>query len=250
MSIPQTESNPPKVLGNPKIAYFKDSVFTFYYPENLEALKAHGATLIGISSLDNNRLPDEIDALYIGGGFPETQADRLSKNKSLMESVREKIEGGLPVYAECGGLIYLCRSLHWKAKRFPMVNIFPIDLSMSTKPVGHGYIQLTVDKPNPFYPVGLAIKGHEFHYSHPVSDLTGIHNCMAIHRGTGIGEKREGLIYKNVLATYTHIHAGGVKLWASRLVKKALEYKQYKDKGSVTNENFNMQHRYPTRVGT
>ncbi|MFH2037382.1 MAG: cobyrinate a,c-diamide synthase, partial [Candidatus Zixiibacteriota bacterium] len=89
-----------------KIGYFKDSIFTFYYPENLEALENNGAELVPISSLDNDKLP-EIDGLYIGGGFPETQAERLAQNKYLMQSVREKASEGLPIYAECGGLIYL-----------------------------------------------------------------------------------------------------------------------------------------------
>ncbi len=207
-----------------KIGYFKDSVFTFYYPENLEALKRNGAELVGISSIEDKRLP-EINALYIGGGFPETQAENLAKNTSLLSSVKKAAEQGLPIYAECGGLIYLSRSIKWNDNCYPMTDLFPLYLQMHDKPVGHGYTRLKVDKANPFYEVGDIIKGHEFHYSGPISDNIKIDNCMAVQSGFGLGEKRDGLIYRNTLACYTHIHADGVKKWAPALVKKALEYR-------------------------
>ncbi|MCP4249235.1 MAG: cobyrinic acid a,c-diamide synthase, partial [bacterium] len=153
-----------------KIGYFSDSVFTFYYPENLEALEAEGAELIPVSSLADERLPD-VDALYIGGGFPETHAEQLAGNRSMMESVAAAAAGGLPVYAECGGLIYLARSLVLNDRVYPMAGVFPIDLEMHEKPVGHGYTEVHVDAPNPFYPVGTTIRGHEFHYTGPATDL-------------------------------------------------------------------------------
>ncbi len=213
-----------KAATKVKVGYFRDSVFTFYYPENLEALKRAGADVVRISSVEDKHLPD-VDALYIGGGFPETQADKLAENKSMQESVKLAAENGIPIYAECGGLIYLSRSIKWKDNCYPMTGLFPIDLQMHDKPVGHGYTRLRVDKTNPFYKTGDIIKGHEFHYSGPVLINKNIDDCMEVQSGFGLGKKRDGLVFKNTLACYTHIHADGVKDWAPVLVEKALKYK-------------------------
>lgn len=214
-----------------KIGYFKDSIFTFYYPENLEALERNGAELVPVSSVDDRRLPD-LDGLYIGGGFPETQAERLSGNKSMMQSVRDASENNMPVYAECGGLIYLSHSISWNDKNYPMTAIFPIDLKMNIKPSGHGYSEVTVDRENPFFKTGTTIKGHEFHYSSPGADRPELQTCMTVNSGTGIGDKRDGIIYKNTLATYIHIHADGTTDWAPAFIKAAQNYKNNR-KGKI-----------------
>ncbi len=214
---------PAAVPGRVKVGYFKDSAFTFYYPENLEALQARGAELAPIDSLNDTKLP-EIDALYIGGGFPETHAARLCHNQGLMKSVRQQADAGLPTYAECGGLIYLSRSLAHKGRTYAMASVLPIDLELQPKPFGHGYTELAVDRPNPFFPVGFVFKGHEFHYSAPVKGVTPPATCLQVSFGAGIGAGRDGLVHKNVLATYSHIHALGVDAWASALVERALEF--------------------------
>ncbi|MBI4668529.1 MAG: cobyrinate a,c-diamide synthase [Elusimicrobia bacterium] len=213
-----------KIGAGLKIGYFKDSAFTFYYPENLEALSAYGAKLVPISPLRHSSL-GSIDALYIGGGFPETHARQLSVNRAMMRSVRQAGQNGLPIYAECGGLIYLSRSLIFQGRRYPMAGLFRIELVMHPRPVGHGYTHLRVVRPNPFFKTGLKIKGHEFHYS----GLTEASQrkkqasigCMKVETGTGLGNKTDGLVYKNVLGCYTHIHSDAVKTWASRLVLSA-----------------------------
>jgi len=221
-----------------KIGYFKDSVFTFYYPENLEALSDHGAELVPISSLSRSSLPD-IDGLYIGGGFPETHAEQLSKNRPLMDSVKSAAESGMPVYAECGGLIYLSRSLKWNSRVFPMTGLFDIDLEISKKPVGHGYVEFEIDRENPFYEVGALIRGHEFHYSTPLSNFETYPTCFNIKKGIGIGGNRDGLLYKNCFAAYAHIHAKGVPEWAVSFVKAAEIYKKAKKKTGVIENNNN-----------
>ena len=208
---------------NVKIGYFKDSVFTFYYPDNLEALQKKGAELIPISSLADKKLP-EIDALYIAGGFPETHAKQLSANRELMIAIKEKAHLGLPIYAECGGLIYLCNSLKWNDESFPMTGLFDIDLQMNEKPVGHGYTEIIIDQHNSYFKIGETLRGHEFHYSGPVVNLDNQLGCMTISKGVGLGNKRDGLVYKNVFASYTHIHALGIKSWASAFVRNAREY--------------------------
>ncbi len=213
--------------GAPKtarIAYFRDSVFTFYYPENLEALEDSGAELVPLSSLDDAALPADIDGLYIGGGFPETQADRLSSNRSMMVSVKAAAECGLPIYAECGGLIYLSRSVTAGGAEYAMAGVFPLRLAMNKRPVGHGYVESVVDCPNPFLAEGTVVRGHEFHYSGPVEQVATA-SCMKMRTGVGIGGGRDGLLARSALAMYTHLHADGVKTWAPGMVAAAARYR-------------------------
>lgn len=204
------------------IGYFYDSVFTFYYPENLEALQQQGAQLTPISSLNDKCLP-AIDALYIGGGFPESFVKQLSQKQTLLNSVNKAATAGLPIYAECGGLMYLSRSIKMDDKTYPMANVFPVDLELSRKPVGHGYTLLNVDRINPFFEIGTVIKGHEFHYSQVVNACE--QTCMQVQVGVGLGKKRDGLVWNSTMATYTHIHATGVKNWAQAIVRNARKYK-------------------------
>jgi cobyrinic acid a,c-diamide synthase len=219
-ALPESLAEPGQTV---RIAYFRDSVFTFYYPENLEALEARGARLVPVSSLADAGLP-EVDALYIGGGFPETHAEELARNRPMMESVKKEALKGLPIYAECGGLIYLARSLRHDDVVYPMAGLFPLDLRMHRKPVGHGYTSVRVDGPNPFYEAGLAIRGHEFHYSGPSEGLEEVESCMTVETGVGVGGGRDGLVRRNTLACYTHVHASGLKSWASAMVSRAAEY--------------------------
>ncbi len=116
----------------------KDTAFQFYYEENIEALTDRGAKVVQISALNEKVLPP-VDALYIGGGFPETQAGRLSENESFRLSLREAAEAGLPIYAECGGFIYLGESLTIGDEHYPMVGALPVTFGMEKRPQGHGY---------------------------------------------------------------------------------------------------------------
>jgi cobyrinic acid a,c-diamide synthase len=215
--------------GRVRIGCFRDQVFTFYYPENLEALETAGAELVPISSLADAKLPD-IDALYIGGGFPETFAERLAANRSMLVSVRAAGEAGLPIYAECGGLIYLSKKVIWRQKSHELAALLPIDLELSQRPVGHGYTEAQVDRDNPYFEAGQVIRGHEFHYSAVVPNPTAqqfcrANSCLAMNTGVGVGQKRDGLLYKATFAAYTHIHADGVPGWAENLVGKAAKHR-------------------------
>jgi cobyrinic acid a,c-diamide synthase len=211
-----------------KVGFFSDSVFTFYYPENLEALVDNGARLVPVSSLEDRRLP-ELDALYIGGGFPETHTEQLVQNRSMMQSVKEAALRGLPVYAECGGLIYLARSLRCEDVVYPMTGLLPVDLRFHRKPVGHGYAAVRVDAPNPFFPVGTSFRGHEFHYSGPDGRPGEMESCMRVERGVGVGDARDGLVRANALACYTHLHADGVAGWARAMVSRAADHASRRD---------------------
>jgi cobyrinic acid a,c-diamide synthase len=213
-----------KAYRQPVIGIIKDSAFQFYYPENLEALEQRGARLVTVNSLQDRALPP-LDALYIGGGFPETHADRLAANSRFRGSFKAAIEAGLPVYAECGGLMYLGRSLDIEGKSYPMVEALPIDFKLEKKPQGHGYTALQVVEINPFYPVGITLKGHEFHYSRVIQcDLESNSLAFAMRRGTGIMDGKDGVCYRNVLATYSHVHAIGTSAWAEGLIRRALAY--------------------------
>jgi cobyrinic acid a,c-diamide synthase len=205
----------------PRIGILKDSAFQFYYPENIDALAAGGAEVIFISPLKDRGLP-ELDALYIGGGFPETHAEQLSNNKNFSSQLKALAKDGLPIYAECGGLMYLGENLVLEGKSYPMVGILPLTFDFYQRPQGHGYTIFKVERENPYYEVGSEIRGHEFHYSR-VSNWTGDKNALVFRmkRGVGIEKDRDGIVYKNVLATFTHVHAVGTPEWAEALIRRA-----------------------------
>lgn len=210
-----------RVSVSPRIGFIRDKAFWFYYPENLDLLKKLGAILVEINSLSDNRLPD-LDALYIGGGFPETQAKALADNATFRVSLKMKIEDGLPVYAECGGLIYLGEMLQQGDKQYPMVQALPITFEMDKRPQGHGYTLLEVNLENPYFSRGEILKGHEFHYSRPrINRSKEVQYVFNVKRGHGLDGRNDGLFRKNLLATYTHLHAGGNRLWGERFVQTA-----------------------------
>jgi cobyrinic acid a,c-diamide synthase len=209
------------------IGIIRDSAFQFYYPENLDALKRAGANIIEFSALTDN-LPPSLDALYIGGGFPETHASALSDNETLRHAIRQAAEEGLPVYAECGGLMYLSEELIWDGKTYPMVGILPAVIGVSKKPQGHGYTIIEVEARNPYFKTGQILQGHEFHYSF-ISNMTekdGIYFAFKMKKGEGIIKGMDGCCYKNVLATYTHLHALGTKAWVNGILEIAGNYKK------------------------
>jgi len=207
-----------------RIGYLRDSAFTFYYPENLEELERAGAELVPISALDATALPSGLRALYIGGGFPESHAHALSANTSFLESLRHACASGLPVYAECGGLMLLASSLTWRGVRHPMANMFPIDVEAFVTPQGHGYSELRVDAPNPFFPNGVVLRGHEFHYSRIVNGSGAVTSACAVLRGTGCFAGRDGLVTQNVFAAYTHLHAAATPQWAAGILAAARDF--------------------------
>ncbi len=225
--------------GKPVIGVFRDRAFTFYYPENLEALADAGADLVEIDALNRPALPD-VDALYIGGGFPEVFAAELEANEGLRRAVKEGIEAGLPVYAECGGLMYLARTLVWKDRAYRMSGCLPFDVVMSDRPQGHGYEVVEVELDNPFFPGGMVIRGHEFHHSRVENiDHGRVSFAFRVARGWGIDGRRDGAVYKNVLACYSHLHALAVPGWAEALVARALEFrdKRRQETGDRSNKS-------------
>jgi cobyrinic acid a,c-diamide synthase len=212
----------------PRIGIIKDAAFQFYYPENIDALVAAGAQILFFSPLETDTIP-AVDALYIGGGFPETHAEALADNQKFRIALKALADGGLPIYAECGGLMYLGEKLVLKDKSYPMAGVLPIAYGFAKKPQGHGYTIFDVEKENPYFVIGSQYRGHEFHYSKVLEWRGGDEDLVfRMKRGNGIHNGRDGVCYKNVLATYTHLHSLGAPAWAKALVRNAAAYRQSK----------------------
>ena len=214
-SVPAPAAVPAEV----RIGVLRDRAFSFYYPDNLEALEQAGAEVVSISALEDSSLP-EVDALYAGGGFPEEHAPALSDNESLRTEIARAVEDGLPVWAECGGLMYLARNLVREGRTYPMVGALPVEVEQTARPQGHGYVRAHVDSENPFLPPCTTIVGHEFHYS-KLAGPNEVDTVMALDRGVGVGRGRDGIRAHRVLASYTHVHAAGLPEWAPALVRAA-----------------------------
>lgn len=217
--------DPIKAIGKkPVICVLQDSAFQFYYPENLEALKNSGADLVFTSPLKND-IPPKMDGLYIGGGFPETHAKALADNTIFKDTIKTFAREGMPIYAECGGLMYLGEALVLDGETFKMAGVLPAVFGFSKRPKGHGYTIITIEKENPFYQKGAQILGHEFHYSSVIQWNGKDENLVfSMDRGTGFLDGKDGVCFNNVLATYTHIHALGTPEWAEALVRNALAF--------------------------
>lgn len=207
--------------GVVRIGVVRDSAFTFYYPENLEALERQGAEIVEVNALRDPHLP-ALDALYIGGGYPETHAAALAANVGFRQALGRAIEAGLPVIAECGGLIYLGESMVMDGVAHPMVGVFPVTFELGQRPWGHGYAVVEVEEPNPFFAPGSLLRGHEFRYSYVRSArMEALRLAFRMERGTGFDAKRDGLTYKNVLASFCHFHAAGTPEWAPGILRQA-----------------------------
>jgi cobyrinic acid a,c-diamide synthase len=207
------------------IGVVSDEAFSFYYAENIEALEDAGAKIVRISATAAQPLPENIDALFIGGGFPEMHLEKICANRRLLNQVKEAADNGLPIYAECGGLMFLSKSIQFQGANYPMAGVFPVELGVSKKPKGHGYCEVNVDRENPFFKTGTLLRGHEFHYSYIHPNTASGETAFEVKRGTGCFDKRDGLIYKNAMASYLHLHAIGSPEWAKGLMSAAQEYR-------------------------
>jgi len=202
-----------------RLGIARDAAFGFYYPDDLAALQQAGAQLIPINTLRDSTLPD-IDGLFIGGGFPETHMAALEANTTLRGAIRTAIENGLPTYAECGGLMYLARRITWKEHSHAMVGVIPGDIVMHARPQGRGYVRLRERAQHP-WPLhsGVEIPAHEFHYSSLDNLAPGVVFAYDVTRGSGVDGAHDGLIYKNLLASYTHLRDVNAHHWAQRFVE-------------------------------
>lgn len=185
------------------VAY--DRVFHFYYSDSLESLRSNGAELVYFSPLNDRLIPEGLDGLIIGGGFPEMFAMMLSHNQSMRHSIKTAIENGLPTYAECGGMMYLAREIEDHINRFyPMVGIFPVKAIMSKRLQHFGYVEVKVIRNNILAPSGTVLHGHEFHYSELIGSLPS--SSYQVKKPNQKYTWNSGFVYKNCLASYVHLH--------------------------------------------
>jgi cobyrinic acid a,c-diamide synthase len=203
-----------------RIGIAQDRAFGFYYADDFDALVAAGAEIVSFDTTQDARLP-QVDALYIGGGFPEVFAAELEANSSMRTDIRYAIENGMPVYAECGGLMYLSRQISYKGSTHVMVGAIPGDIVMHDKPIGRGYVHLSEIQQHPWPRASQKeniIRAHEFHYSSLENLPADAKFAYRVARGHGIDGKHDGFMRNNLLASYAHLRSTGSCYWATRFV--------------------------------
>lgn len=200
---------PPSGKSKVRIGVARDEAFHFYYPDNLEALERGGAEIVPFSPLADAELPPSLDAIYLGGGYPEAHARRLSENKSMRRATSEFAASGGIVYAECGGLMYLARALvDTDGTRFPMAQVLPLETRMRTRRKALGYVEVTLEGDSLWGKKGDTLRGHEYHYSEviPGAEDDGWRRAYSVRRNRDGAQHLGGFQAGNVLAGYIHLH--------------------------------------------
>ncbi|MFV0515398.1 MAG: cobyrinate a,c-diamide synthase [Jhaorihella sp.] len=195
-----------------RIGILRDAAFGFYYPDDLEAMQAEGAQLIPIDATCDSGLPF-LDGLFIGGGFPEMRMRELSANTALRAAIGDALRAGLPCYAECGGLMYLCESLSWNGVTMPMVGLIPGRARMHDRPQGRGYVEFTSTQDCPWQAGDLPVKAHEFHYASIEGLPSDTVFARDMRRGTGTDGRRDGIVTHNTVAGFCHLRNTAAAPW-------------------------------------
>jgi len=201
--------------GDVTIAIARDAAFGFYYRDDLEALEQAGAKLKFFSALEDRQLP-VADGLFIGGGFPETHLETLSQNSRLRTQIKTLIQAGLPTYAECGGLMYLCEQIVWKNQRADMVGVIAGTAVMNERPQGRGFARLKSTRHAPWS--SGEFSAHEFHYASLDGLPDDLDYAYEVTRGHGIDGTRDGIVINNMLANFCHLRDSGANRWAEGFV--------------------------------
>jgi len=209
-----------------KIGVAMDSAFCFYYPDNFETLQRAGAALVFFSPTNDETLPEGLSGLYFGGGYPELFAEKLSANSTMREAVKKASEGGMPIYGECGGLMYLSEAItDFDANRWEMSGCLPLETRMQEKRCALGYREITLQEDSLLGPSGTTVRGHEFHYSKPVGEPS----CETIYRVTPRTDRTlpdEGYVKGNTLGSYVHLHFGSSAGVGEAFVAQCRRYKK------------------------
>jgi cobyrinic acid a,c-diamide synthase len=208
-----------------RIAIARDAAFGFYYPDDLEAFTRAGAELVPFDTLIDTQLP-EADGLFIGGGFPETHLAALSANQNLLADIRGALAAGMPAYAECGGLMYLARSIHWRGETGNMVGAVPADVVVGKRPQGRGYVVLEETGESP-WPASsdvragatAGIPSHEFHYARLDNLPDDLSYAYRVVRGAGIDGRHDGIVTGNLVAGFAHHRNTRANPWVERFVR-------------------------------
>ena len=223
-NVTRTRAKPVAAETNIRIAIARDAAFCFYYADDLEAFARAGAELVPFDTLNDPTLP-EVDGLFIGGGFPETHLTALAANKSLLADIRQSLAAGMPAYAECGGLMYLSRSIEWRGQKENMVGTIPGDIIVGDRPQGRGYVVIKESGKHLWPPAshgsgsaGTRTAAHEFHYAR-LEKLSDNLDCVyEVIRGYGIDGHRDGLLLGNLLAGFAHHRNSAANPWVERFV--------------------------------
>jgi cobyrinic acid a,c-diamide synthase len=220
-----TGSGQKSAPGRVRIGVARDSAFCFYYPANLDQLEASGSEIVFFSPIADAQLPPDMDGLYLGGGYPELAAKRLSANKRLQNQIRVKSQEGMPIYAECGGFMYLCKELFTQSgKRYPMVGCFPFSARMHSQLKSLGYREITLTGDTIIGPPGQTIRGHEFHYSELDKSESILKTVYHLTDRAGVHKPPEGYYINRTLGSYTHLHFGSQPQAAEYFVKACTAY--------------------------
>ena len=209
--------------GPLRIAIARDQAFGFYYSEDLDTLRASGIELVSVDTMNDKSLPD-VDGLIIGGGFPEVFMEQLEANRGLRRDIHTQIERGLPTYAECGGLMYLAKSIHWKNQTRQMVGSVPGEVVMHDRPVGRGYARLQPTGQDG-WDESADIPAHEFHYSSLENLPADARYAYKVTRGHGIDGAHDGYMWHNLLAAYVHRRGSGPRGWISPFLTQVRAHK-------------------------
>lgn len=224
----ETDSFNQVVKEPPRIAVARDRAFCFYYPDNLEILEQFGATLIEFSPLNDNRLPENIDGIYFGGGYPEVFAKDLANKKDLMAQINSYSVQGMPIYGECGGFMILCRQVSdvRNSKQYNMAGCFDFTVKMSTRLRSLGYREITLKQDSIIGKKGQTIRGHEFHYSSVENQTDYYKNIYQVSSRAGQDIQLKGYMTKNTLGSYLHLHFGSNPECALQFVQMCAQYKK------------------------
>ena len=212
-----------------RIAIARDAAFQFYYHDLFKALEQRGIELCFFSPLEDDALPHQCDALYLGGGYPETHAQALANNSTMLQSISAFCMSDRPVYAECGGLIYLSKGVETDHQRFRFAGVLPCWARMLDKRKALGYVEVTLQTPSLFGDCGTTIRGHEFHYSELCSDPIGVDGWHAAYQ---VKQNRSGKCHDegyqkgNVLASYAHLHLASRPEVLDAFIERILQVKK------------------------
>jgi cobyrinic acid a,c-diamide synthase len=212
--------------GRPvRLAVAYDDAFNFYYPENLELLEEHGAQIVPFSPLEDDHLPQDTSGVYLGGGFPEIFVEPLAKNHAMAESIQHAHRAGVPIYAECGGLMYLGRSLRTDSgTTHRMAGVIPVDVEMDGEIHRFGYRQILTLEESILSPRGQFYRGHEFHWSRITGHNGDLKPAYQMQNAEGDVIGYEGFVAPNLLASYVHLHFGQNPLLVDKFVQHCREF--------------------------
>jgi cobyrinic acid a,c-diamide synthase len=218
--------SPPRLRTGPRarIGIARDAAFCFYYEDNLDLLKESGGDLVEFSPISDDALPLDLDGLYLGGGYPEIHASQLSTNRTMRDSILRFSKSGAPVYAECGGFIYLTEAIvDSDGREYPMAGLFPTRVRMQKQLAAIAYVDLEAPEDALWLRAGQRLRGHEFHYSILDGMPESVRRCLRLRSGDKI--RKEGYTIGSVLAGYSHLHFRSSPNFASRFVNACLLFR-------------------------